>query len=54
MFEKKYYLVLATIGGRDEVVSRKVYSWREVLGLAERFQGRPADECFARMRQSEL
>lgn len=50
LHENKYFLVLSTVGGRDETVSEKVYDWRTVLGLMERFQGRPVAESIERMK----
>lgn len=53
-YEKDFLLVLTAVGGTEEVVSQQLYMWREVLALAERFQGRPVEECFRRMRESGL
>jgi len=54
MLEKDFYFVLCSVGGADEVVSQQLYNWREILSLAERFQGRPTAESFARMRKLGL
>jgi hypothetical protein len=39
-WERHYWFILSDIDGQEERRSKQVYLWRDVLGLAERFQGR--------------
>jgi hypothetical protein len=39
-YEKEYWLILSDIEDIEKLVSSRPYLWREVLSLAEKFQGR--------------
>jgi hypothetical protein len=39
-WERHYWFILTDTEGVEERISARPYLWREVLGLAERFQGR--------------